>query len=177
MMHRWVASLFILLTGVASAQAADDNIVGPLRAQWAMTSDLVVKLAETFPEGKYDFKATPEIRTVRDVLNHMVFENQTFIALAAGDSPPDKAKIEAMKSKAEIMKALADSYAYGARTLAAMTDAKAVEKITFRGQPAVRWYPVLFNIQDSMNHYGNLVILARLNGIVPPRTAAAQAKK
>jgi hypothetical protein len=26
-------------------------------------------------------------------------------------------------------------------------------------------------IQDNMNHYGNLVVYLRLNGIVPPRSA------
>jgi len=67
MTKRLTAAFFILLMGAASAQAADDNIVGPLRAQWAMTSGLVTKLAETFPEGKYDFKATPEIRTLREL--------------------------------------------------------------------------------------------------------------
>jgi uncharacterized damage-inducible protein DinB len=81
-----------------------------------------------------------------------------------------------MTSPDEIMKALRESYAYGERTLANLTDEKAVEKISFRGQSVVRWYPVLFNIQDSMDHYGNLVVYVRLNGLVPPRTAASKAK-
>jgi hypothetical protein len=58
-----------------------------------------------------------------------------------------------------------------------MTDATAVEKITMRGKPVVRWYPALYNIQDSMDHYGNLVVYVRLNGLVPPRTAAAAKAK
>jgi uncharacterized damage-inducible protein DinB len=98
------------------------------------------------------------------------------MSMVAGDPAPDKAKFEALKSRDEITKALSESYAFGERTLAALTDTKAVEKVTMRGQSVERWYPVLYNIQDNMEHYGNLVIYIRLNGLVPPRTAAAAAK-
>ena len=88
------------------------------------------------------------------------------MSLVAGEPAPDKAKIEALKSREELTKALSESYAFGERTLAALTDAKAVEKITMRGQSVLRWYPVLYNIQDSMDHYGNLVVYVRLNSLV-----------
>jgi uncharacterized damage-inducible protein DinB len=176
MTNRLTASIFILLMSIATAQAADD-IVGPLRTQWGITRDLVVNLVQIMPEGKYDYKPTPAIRSFRETVTHLILENYTFMSLVAGDPAPDKAKFEALKSPDELMKALSESYAFGERTLAALTDTKAVEKITMRGQSVVRWYPVLYNIQDSMDHYGNLVIYVRLNGLVPPRTAAASKAK
>jgi uncharacterized damage-inducible protein DinB len=175
MTNRLTALLFMLLMTSAPLQAADD-IVGPLRTQWGDTRNLLVNLADIIPEAKYDYRPVPAIRSFRENLTHLVFENFNFMSVVAGDPAPDRAKIEAMKSREEIMKALRESYAYGERTLANLTDEKAVEKISFRGQSIVRWYPVLYNIQDSMDHYGNLVIYVRLNGLVPPRTAAAQAK-
>ena len=175
MTNRLTALIFILLMTSAPLQAADD-IVGPMRAQWGATRNLVVNLADIIPEAKYDYKPTPAIRSFREQLTHLVWENFSYMGVVAGEPAPDRAKIEAMKSREEIMKALRESYAYGERTLANLTDEKAVEKIPFRGQSSVRWYPVLFNIQDSMDHYGTLVIYVRLNGLVPPRTAAAQAK-
>ena len=42
------------------------------------------------------------------------------------------------------------------------------------GQQQLRWAPILVNIIDNMNHYGNLVVYVRLKGMVPPRTAARQ---
>ena len=39
------------------------------------------------------------------------------------------------------------------------------------GQKVQRWSAILGAIQDNMNHYGNLVVYARLNGVVPPRSA------
>jgi len=161
---------------VTTAKAADD-IVGPLRTQWGITRDLVVNLVQIMPEEKYDFKPTPAIRSFREVVGHLILENYTFMSMVTGDPAPDKAKFEVLKSRDELTKALSESYALGERTLAALTDAKAVEKITMRGQSVVRWYPVLYNLQDSMNHYGNLVVYIRLSGLVPPRTAAASKAK
>ena len=46
----------------------------------------------------------------------------------------------------EILKALRDSYEYGERTLAKLTDEKAAETIDLRGQKVFRWYAVLYNI-------------------------------
>jgi uncharacterized damage-inducible protein DinB len=176
MTNKLLASIFILLMGIATAQAADD-IVGPLRKQWGLTRDLVVNLVQIMPEEKYDYKPTPAIRSFREIVRHLILENYNFMSMVAGDPAPDKAKFEALKSRDELTKALSESYAFGERTLATLTDTTAVEKITMRGQSVVRWYPVLFNIQDSMDHYGNLVIYVRLNGLVPPRTAAATKAK
>jgi uncharacterized damage-inducible protein DinB len=175
MMNRLAASIFILLLSIATARAADE-IVGPLRTQWGITRDLVVNLVQIMPEDKYDYKPTLEIRSFREIVGHLILENYNFMSMVAGEPAPDKAKFEALKSRDELTKALAESYAFGERTLATLTDAKAVEKITMRGQSVVRWYPILYNIQDSMDHYGNLVVYVRLNGLVPPRTAAAKAK-
>jgi uncharacterized damage-inducible protein DinB len=49
-----------------------------------------------------------------------------------------------------------------------LTEAKALEMIEGRsGQKVQRWSPILIAIQDNMNHYGNLVVYLRLNGVVP----------
>ena len=125
MMNRLAASIFILLLSIATARAADD-IVGPLRTQWGITRDLVVNLVQIMPEDKYDYKPTPEIRSFREIVGHLILENYNFMSMVAGEPAPDKAKFEALKSRDELTKALAESYAFGERTLATLTDAKAV---------------------------------------------------
>jgi hypothetical protein len=53
-----------------------------------------------------------------------------------------------------------------------MTDPKAMERISGRGgQQQLRWAPILANIIDNTDHYGNLVVSVRLNGMVPACTA------
>jgi hypothetical protein len=87
----------------------------------------------------------------------------------------EKSAIEALKGRDDILKALKESYDYGAKVWAGMTDQKAMEMIPGRGgQQQLRWAPILVQIIDNTNHYGNLVVYVRLKGMVPARTAARQ---
>jgi len=102
-------------------------------------------------------------------------------AATRGRSPcsPDRRKHDqgrvdnTLKRRAEIMKALRESYDYGARVWEGRTEKKALEMAAGRGgQQVPRWAAILGAIQDNMNHHGNLVVYLRLNGRVPPRSAS-----
>lgn len=176
-MKRLLLCVFLLGTTLAlggtPARAADstgkDVIVGPLRFQWDMTKKLVLGIAEMVPESKYDYRPTPEVRSFREQFVHIVGENYNYMAMIAGDPAPDRSKFEALKTRDEILKALTDSYDYGTKALANLTDEKAADPISIRGRKTLRWGAALYNIQDNMDHYGNLVTYVRLNGMVPPR--------
>ncbi|MBI4460695.1 MAG: DinB family protein [Acidobacteria bacterium] len=177
-MIRRMALYLALLAGVwlgcaqhtmAQQSAPEGGFLGPIKAQWERVADMVVGIADIIPEDKYDYKPTPEVRSFREQLQHLVFENYNFMAAVAGDPAPDRAKSEALKTKAELMQALKDSYAYGQKVWAGLDEKKALEPITFRNTPTLRWVPALSNITDNMDHYGNLVVYVRVNGLVPPR--------
>lgn len=180
-MKRWVACSFLLgaamISGSVPMRAAGDQIVGPLRTQWDTTKKLVMDMAGAIPEAKYDYKPTPEVRTFREQFIHLISENYNFMGSVAGDKPVDRAKFDSLKTRDEILKSLQESYDYGTKVLANLTDEKAVETISFRNQQVLRWVPFLLNIADNMDHYGNLVVYARLNGIVPPRTASRRQQR
>jgi len=162
---------------LAAAQLrAADTIAGPLKAQWEITRGLIVGMVENVPEAKWDFKPTPEVRSFRDQFTHLISENFNYMSMIAGDKPPDRAKLEALKGRDEIIKAIKDSYDYGAKALDSLTDAKATEVINIRGQQVPRWTAALYNLTDNMDHYGNLVVYVRLNGMVPPKTASRAAQ-
>ena len=76
-----------------------------------------------------------------------------------------------LKSRDELLKALRESYDYGAKVWAGLTEEKALEMIEVRGQKVQRWSAILGAIQDNMNHYGSRVVYVRMNGLVPPRSA------
>ena len=145
------------------------SFLAPTKGTWDSTRALVLGIAEAVPEDKYDFKPTPAVRTFREILIHLIGENYTFFSRVSGDN----ARFSALKSREEILKALRESYDYGARVWAGVTEDKALEMVEGRGgQRVQRWSAILGVIQDNMNHYGNLVVYLRLNGIVPPRSAA-----
>lgn len=149
------------------------SFLTPTKATWESTRNLVLGIVEVMPEDKYDFKPTPAVRTFRDNVIHLIGENYTFFGRVSGESLPSNARFDTLKSRDEIVKALRESYDYGSKVWAGLTEEKALELIEGRGgQRVQRWSAILLAIQDNMNHYGNLVVYVRLNGLVPPRSAA-----
>lgn len=159
----------LALWGGAPAQAqsgGDSALLGPLKQQWESIRGNVVRTAEAVPEDKYDFKPTPEVRSFRDQFVHIVEENYFFMGFVSGEK---KAPPKGLTTKADIIKALNDSYDFGAKALAGLSDQTALEIVPLMGnRPGPRWSMALMNIIDNMDHYGNLVVYMRLNGIVPP---------
>ncbi|HWP83674.1 MAG TPA: DinB family protein [Terriglobia bacterium] len=179
MYRRVVAVMFLgMLWSLAGARPsqAQDRLTPLLKAQWESTRDLVTGIVSQVPENLYDFKPTPEVRTFREQFTHLVTENYTFMARAAGEAPPvDVSALGQLKGREEILKALKESYDYGAKVWAGMNDQKLAEMVPGRGgQQQARLTAILGNITDNMDHYGNLVVYVRLNGMVPGRTAARQ---
>ena len=179
MRRQWrVATLLVSLAWLAAAPyiSAQTTILAPLKTQWDNTRTLLEGIVAQVPEDLYDFRPTPEVRSFRELFAHLIDENFRFMGQAAGETPPmEKSAIEQLKSRDEILKALKDSYDYGAKVWMGMTEQKAMEMIPGRGgQEQLRWAPILVQIMDNMDHYGNLVVYVRLKGMVPARTAARQ---
>jgi len=171
-----VAALALLWASPGMAQTPSfpaTSFLTPTKATWESTRTLLLAIADSVPEDKYDFKPTPAVRTFREILVHLIGENYMFFSRVSGDTLGSNARFDTLKSRAEIMKALRESYEYDARVWAGLTEEKALEMVAGRGgQQIQRWAAILAAIQDNMNHYGNLVVYLRLNGIVPPRSAA-----
>ena len=161
--------LILLLIGMAGVRdgAAANGISDEVRAHWKSTRNIMLTIAAAVPEDKYDFKPTPEVRSFRDQFVHIVEENYFFMGFVSGQRNAKPAVTP--KTKAEIIKALTDSYDFGAKALAGLNDSNAMEIIPVMGnRQGPRWSMALMNIVDNMDHYGNLVVYMRLNGITPP---------
>ena len=172
---RSVVVVALSILGTAAAAAAQPgfpptSFLTPAKATWESTRNLVIGIVEVMPEDKYDFRPTPSVRTFRDNIIHLVAENYLFFGRVAGENLGNPA--QNLKSRDELLKALRESYDYGAKVWAGLTEEKALEMIEVRGQKVQRWSAILGAIQDNMNHYGNLVVYIRLNGLVPPRSAS-----
>ena len=168
--------------GTVQLRAADSNIVKALREQYDVTSALVMGMAEAIPEEKYGYKPTPEVRSFREQLQHLVQENNNYVSIMNGEDTGDQQRFFKIMGRAELLKALRDSYDRAKKAIADLTDEKAVEVVSvsptapsgIRGMQKPKWAIMMAVMLDNMDHYGNLVVYARLNGIVPPRTAARQ---
>lgn len=167
-----VLGISVLVSTPALAQMADAS-ANPLTASAKGTYETVrryiVKSAEKVPESEFAFKPTPEVRSFGAILGHVANANFMMCARAAGEKSPATEDIEKTKtSKADLVKALNDAFAYCDKVYAGMNDAKGAQMVDFmRGkQPGLG--VLNFNNSHNFEHYGNLVTYMRLKGIVPP---------
>ena len=125
--------------------------------------------ADVMPAEKYSFRLTDGQMTFAEWLNHSTQRNYSDCATLKGEPVPDGEKQAAtLKEKAEVSKALKDSFAYCAAALAAMDDQKVLSS------PQMS-YAFLHIIVHNNEIYGNIVGYLRVNGIVPPSTASRTA--
>lgn len=176
--------LVLLLIGMAGINAATaaNSISDEVREHWKATREMMVTIAAAVPEDKYDFRPVPEVRSFREMLMHMVTDTAIHIGYAGGVSREESERVTAkhakIKTKAEFIKALGESYDFGDKILADLTDQNALDMVTgMRGARMTRIAAYLHALHDIEDHYGNLVVYLRLNGIVPPSTATRQQQR
>lgn len=127
--------------------------------------------ADAMPADKYGFKLTPGQMSFAEWLNHSTERNYSDCATLKGEPAPEAAgKVPGLKDKAEVSRALKDSFAYCAAALAGMDEQKAMAS-------APMTYSLLHIVVHNNEIYGNLAGYLRVNGIVPPSTAARMGKK
>ena len=127
-----------------------------------------VDLADAMPEDKYDFApATGEFKGVRSFgaqVAHVAEANTFFFHDPSKPMVDNRAEYEKLKTKAEIMKALKDSFVMAH----AYVDAITPENAFITTSNGTRAGMASFGLAHMMDHYGQLVVYLRMNGIVPP---------
>jgi uncharacterized damage-inducible protein DinB len=128
----------------------------------------VVGAAEAMPEDKYNFAPTQGefkgVRTFGAQVKHIAQANYYFWGSFAGSSAEAGGYIDKLTTKADIVKALKDSFALAHKAVDTMTPDNAfvmTKTGTLAGMTSV-------GVAHAMDHYGQLVVYLRLNGIVPP---------
>jgi uncharacterized damage-inducible protein DinB len=132
-----------------------------LVTQWTALGDKLVDLAEAFPGGHYDGRPTASVRSVAEQLRHVAFWNEFALQSLRGE-PADGAANELpaaeFGTKAAIVRALRESFDAVTRELTGTA-----RPLAEAGADTVTTF-----IQHGAEHYGQLVVYARLRGIVPP---------
>jgi uncharacterized damage-inducible protein DinB len=173
---RYFAALSVVVLLAAGTSNADSGYPAALRAHWKRISDMFSQIVAAMPEDKYDFRPTKGYRSFRELVMHAIEDNYTHMGYVAGKSREESEKLAAkyknITTRAEILDALEDGYNYGDMVLATLNDGNGADLVTaMRGQKTTRAGAALQTFEDTMDHYGNLVVYLRLNGIVPPETA------
>ena len=134
--------------------------------------------AEKMPEADYTFKpgSTPEARTYAQVIAHIAQAQFGQCSGLKGVPNPMAGKNleQELKTKAEVTKALADSFALCDDLFANVTDANATEMVK-QGNNEVTRAASLFGFLVHGNEMaGTAYVYLRSKNIVPPSTENAQ---
>ena len=171
----------ILASGLvlAAVPAAGQVTTVPVSIQrsYAAIKTNLIQAADKMPEADYGFKPStmPEVRTYGQLFAHVANAHFGFCAAAKGVPNPNQGRnLETLlKTKAEFVKALADSFAFCDDAYAALTDANANEPVTQgRGQIA-RAALLANNVTHDNEMYGTCAVYLRAKNIVPPSTEGA----
>jgi uncharacterized damage-inducible protein DinB len=142
--------------------------VAILKVQAEMIRSLVLRTAEKVPENLYEFKPTPEVRSLGGVLGHIADGNNLLCGMANGDKPAPNPVNEKKTTRAELVAALKASYVACDKVFDGTTDANANTPVDFFGNKQTRLGMLAFTNSHMWEHYGNLVTYMRLKNIVPP---------
>jgi len=139
----------------------------------------VLEVAEAMPEDKFNF--TPEslnipgddykgVRTFAVQVKHIAASNYFIWSPLTGDKVPENIKDgngpADLKSKADIIKFLKDSFALGHKAAATLTAENMLQ--TPGNSKSTRLHLANFGVAHAYDHYGQMVEYLRMNGIVPP---------
>ena len=171
----FVASLFCV-----ASFAADAPTVGPtLDAQFRNADREIVGLFEAMPADKINFAPTNGefhgVRTFAQQAKHLatyiyllsssVLEQKPPVDIGTGDAGPDS-----VRSKEQITEYLKGAFAFGHKALNSITEKNQMDQVAgpFPGSKMARIAAATFMMYHNFDHYGQMVVYARMNGVVPP---------
>jgi len=169
-----IFSTVILAADGAAAPGIGKQLDGQIRS----VEREVVSLAEAMPADKYNFAPTGAafegVRTFSQQMSHIAAVVYLVSSAAMGEKPIDPGPNEngpaTLDGKDAVVKYLKDAFAYAHKAANSLTDANANELMPppFGKNKTSRWSDVDVAVWHSFDHYGQAVVYARMNGIVPP---------
>ena len=167
-----VRSYLIVLAFIACAivrpAAQATGIKDEVLKDWLGMKDTMMKISNEMPEDKFSYKSTPPQRNYGEQILHVAIVNVGLLKSIGGKAMPPAVNMKAT-SKAEILKALSDSFDYGTALINEQTPETMVQavKAGFLGESTRSrvFYTIIGHAWDI---YGQMAVYLRLNGHVPP---------
>ena len=173
---RTLFTVLAVLVLVPQTVMADTVADAHLRLLDLITKDLV-SLAEAMPADRYEFRPTAgaftDVRTFGEQVKHaatmifmtaaIVLQEKSPYGPGANDNGP-----ATVQGKQQILEYLKASLAYARKAMASLSVKNHLDplKTYFGSQPRIEVASGI--VYHSYNHYGQMVIYARMNGVAPP---------
>jgi len=162
-----------------SSEQPSPTVASTVDRQISTIEKLILDMAEAMPEETFNFSPAnmnipgsdyTGVRTFALELRHVAASNYFLWSPLTGEKLPDGLKDgngpDTLKTKAEIIKFLKDSFALGHNAAATLNAQNMLENPEH--SKSSRLYRATFGVAHAYDHYGQLVEYLRMNGIVPP---------
>lgn len=161
------------------SQQSSPTIASTVDREISAIEKQIMEAAEAMPEDKFNF--SPEslnipsgdykgVRTFAVQVKHVASSNYFLWSPLTGDKVPESIKDgngpEDLKTKADIIRFLKDSFALGHKAAATLTAQNMLQPAEH--SKSSRLHLATFAIAHAYDHYGQMVEYLRMNGIVPP---------
>jgi hypothetical protein len=181
-MLRFASVLLLASSGLSQAQAAkpaDHRTVAQVldRGVTGVETEFV-PAADAMPEDKYSFVPTngefKGVRSFAQQVKHVAAVNYLVGAAILEEKPPVDLGSEngpdSLKTKADIVKFLKDSFAYVHKAVGTINDGNLLSPIKspFGEGMTTRLGMATLIVGHCFDHYGQMVEYLRMNSIVPP---------
>ena len=146
----------------------------------SLIAESLVSTAEAMPADKYGFAPTvgefANVRTFSKQIRHLSATNFILAAAALGRTPPadagDEAGPDSVVTKEQHLRYLRLSFAALREAAAAIGDPRVPVRSSpispFQGDTPTRLALVVEALVHAYDHYGQMVVYLRMNGVVPP---------
>lgn len=160
--------LVAVLAPEALAAQAEAPVMQSVRPGYESAKGYLLRTAEQLSEEDFEFRPTPEVRTVRELLGHIADSQHFYCSVALGEASPHETEFESTQTTRDAMtRALRESFDY-CDTAYAQADAEALQPVAVWGGQRSRLSILVSNALHNWEHYGNLVTYMRMLGQVPP---------
>ncbi len=169
-----------LLLATLTLRAQVDPLEGVWQGydgEWLHVSRQLVTLAEAIPAEKYSWRPAPGVRSTGEVIMHVAITTLYLLSATGPKLPPGVTSEDMEKTvsaKADVIPWLKRSLDAVKSARAGLAPADLQRRIKVNGRNSTVDYMYLRIIVHANEHMGQLVAYARMNGIVPPWSAAGR---
>ncbi len=159
-----------------------NRVAGMYADQLSLVESDVLSLVEAVPEQVFDFVPTSGsftgVRTFGEQARHLGTVLQLAAVVLTGDDPPFRPGRgnngpEEVRGRDATIRFLRESFTVARACLQTLTNSNHMETVPSHFGPVLRSSIAVSFLSHSYNHYGQMAVYARLNGIVPPGSVPA----
>ncbi|MFX0558538.1 DinB family protein [Maribacter sp. CXY002] len=170
----FLIAIIICCTTISHLSAQQDNFVNDFLERLENSRKYLVLVAETMPEDKFDFKATPESLSFAENLMHIGFaldwHSQTLLGgRESRDWNTDTTFKTANKSKDLMITTINKTFDETTALISHFDTTQLDDELDYFGLRRTKRQIFMLLADHVTHHRGQMLVNMRLNGLVPPR--------